>query len=163
MDKKLSENLVEVVKDLFERAGFNASQVSIDSIESKEENHEDNSEVYLVKVASEDDCSMLLGKYGENLKSFEHIARAVAQKKLDQKFSLSVDINGYREQRSKRVVEIARQVAERVRATQKAEALFPMSSYERRLVHVELVSEKDILTESIGEEPKRRVVIRPCL
>ena len=74
----------------------------------------------------------------------------------------SLDINGYKDQRTKRVIEFARQAADRVKATQKPEVLFPMSAFERRLVHVELVSDKDILTESIGEEPKRRVVIRPC-
>jgi len=61
------------------------------------------------------------------------------------------------------VVEKALEVAHRVRISKKAEALVPMSSYERRLVHVELASYADLETESIGEEPKRRIVIKPLI
>src|SRR3989338_7508857 len=57
----------------------------------------------------------------------------------------------------------ALEVANRVKVSKKAEALDPMSSYERRLIHVELASHPDLETESIGEEPERRVVIRPLI
>ena len=74
-----------------------------------------------------------------------------------------VDLNDYRKLRARQVVEKAVEAAHRVRVSKKAEALIPMSSYERRLVHVELASYVDIETESIGEEPKRRIVIKPLI
>ncbi len=74
-----------------------------------------------------------------------------------------VDVNDYRKFRAKQVIEKAIEVASRVITTKKAEALDPMSSYERRLIHVELASYPDLETESIGEEPERRVVIRPLI
>jgi len=72
-----------------------------------------------------------------------------------------IDINDYRKSRTNYLMDLARQAVGRVRNTQKAEALVPMTPYERRVVHMELASCPDITTESIGEEPHRRVVIKP--
>ena len=57
--------------------------------------------------------------------------------------------------------ETANSVADEVALTKKEKELAPMPAYERRVIHLELADRKDVTTESIGEEPKRRVVIRP--
>ena len=55
----------------------------------------------------------------------------------------------------------ARAAVAKVRNTRRAEALAPMSPYERRVVHMELASYSDVITESIGQEPQRRIVVKP--
>lgn len=115
----------------------------------------------VVTVSSEEDLSLLIGKNGQNLKAIEHIARVLAFKKSPERANFVMDINDYRKSRARFVVQNAVEVANRVKESKKAEVLVPMSSYERRLVHIELASYPDVETESIGEEPKRRVVVRP--
>ena len=80
--------------------------------------------------------------------------------KNTEELNLILDVNDYRKSRAIYLIDLAKQAVNRVRNTQKAEALLPMTSYERRVVHMELASCPDIATESIGEEPYRRVVIK---
>jgi len=56
---------------------------------------------------------------------------------------------------------LSKELADEVAKTRKSIMLQPMSSYERRIIHLELAERPDIVTESIGEEPERRVIIRP--
>jgi len=125
----------------------------------------------VVSINSPENISALIGKNGQNIKALEQIIKTLYYKKItssvnsEQNPSLTfmIDLNDYRQLRAKQVVTRAVETANRVRTSKKAEALLPMSSYERRLIHVELASYPDIETESIGEEPKRRVVIRPLI
>ncbi len=150
------ENLIsQTVKDLFQRAGFNFNDLNI------EKNGDGQEEAFIVKIQSDDDCSLLLSDKGRSLRAFEYIARILAVKESNQKISLIIDLNNFLEKRNSRISELARLVAKKVQTTQKSFALRPMSAYERRLVHLELATWPDIRTESIGEEPKRRVVIKP--
>lgn len=152
-----AENLIcRTVEDLFKRIGFSFENLSLENHKSPE-----GQKVFIVKVKSGDDCSLLLDDKGRNLKALEYIVRLIALKGLDQRVGLVLDLNNFLEKRNSRISELARLVAERVQTTQRAFTLRPMSAYERRLVHLELAGWADVKTESIGEEPKRRVVIRP--
>lgn len=130
-------------------------------IEVKDETDDKGSKAFLVSVYTPDNARFLIGKNGQNLKSIEHVLRAMFLKKTEGAYNITVDVNDYKKSRTNYVVEMARQVVTRVRSTQKAESLFPMSGYERRIVHMELASCPDIATESIGAEPNRRIVIKP--
>ncbi len=159
-----AENLIcRTVEDLFKRIGFSFENLSLESHKSPE-----GQEIFIVKVKSGDDCSLLLDDRGRNLKALEYIIRLIALKGLDQKRGLGqgvglvLDLNDFLEKRNGQILELARLVAEKVRATQKAFILRPMSAYERRLVHLELADWTGLKTESVGEEPKRRVMIRPA-
>ena len=109
---------------------------------------------------------MLIGKNGQNLNAFEHLIKLIVNRKTsgdeDQKRNVFVvDINDYRKTKAKYVLGLARSAAQKVISSRRAEALLPMSAYERRLVHTELATYKELQTESIGEEPHRRIVIKP--
>lgn len=115
-----------------------------------------------VSVYTPDNAKFLIGKNGQNLAALEHVLRAiVAKESANSNQTLTVDVNDYRKLRASHVREVAKQAVSRVRNTQRAEALAPMSSYERRVVHMELASMPDVVTESIGQEPQRRIVIKP--
>lgn len=151
----IKEQLIEAVKKM-------ASFMDLDcQVEAKEERDEKNNKTLLVSVYTPDNARFLIGKDGQNLKALEQILRAMFLKKIDDIGNIVVDVNDYRRSRAIYVVDLARQVVARVRSTQKAEALLPMSGYERRVVHMELASYPDIATESIGAEPQRRIVVKP--
>lgn len=148
--------LESVAKEVVEKLGHNAS-ISLIS-------NEKDPSFKVLSVNSAEDSSALIGKNGQNIKALEHVIKLLYFKKTaSDRLAFSVDINDYRKLRAKQVVEKAKEVANRVITSKKAEALYPMSSYERRLIHVELASYPDLETESIGEEPERRVVIRPLI
>lgn len=153
-----TENLIcRIVEDLFKRIGFSFENLSLENHKNPE-----GQEIFTVKIKSADDCSLLLDDKGRNLKALEYIVRLIALRGLDQKVGLVLDLNNFLEKRNSRISELARLVAEKVQTTQKAFILRPMSAYERRLVHLELAGWTRIKTESVGEEPKRRVVIKPA-
>ena len=128
-------------------------------VEFKEEENK-NGKAMLVSINSPDNGRFLIGKNGQTLEALEHLIRAMFLKNEERGVSLSVDINDYKRTKASYVIELAKQAVMRVRNTQKAEALLPMTSYERRMVHMELASYPDIATESIGEESQRRIVIK---
>lgn len=138
-------------------AGFMEMECQVDI---KEEIDDKNSKSLLVSIYTPENARFLIGKDGQNLKSLEHVIRAMFIKKMNDLASIVLDVNDYKKSRSSYIVDIARQAVMRVRSTQKAEALLPMSSYERRIVHMELASYPDIATESIGADPQRRIVIK---
>lgn len=155
--KSQIENLIyQTVEDLFKRVGFSFNDLVLENHKSPE-----GQDIFIVKIKSDDDCSLLLDDKGQNLKALEHVIRLLALKGSNQKIGIVLDLNNFLEKRNGRISELARLVAEKVKSTQKSFTLRPMSAYERRLVHLELAAWSDIRTESIGEEPKRRVVIKP--
>lgn len=107
-----------------------------------------------------DHAHLLIGKNGQNLQALEHLVRAAVSKESPE-ISVMMDINDYKRSKASQVLEIARQAVAKVRSTRRAQALAPMSSYERRVVHMELASMSDIVTESIGQDPQRRIVVKP--
>jgi spoIIIJ-associated protein len=76
-------------------------------------------------------------------------------------FYIDIDISGYKKKKIEYLKELARSIADEVSLTKKEIILDPMPSFERRIIHLELASRPDVTTESIGKEPKRRVVIKP--
>ncbi|TSC91143.1 MAG: single-stranded nucleic acid binding R3H domain-containing protein [Parcubacteria group bacterium Gr01-1014_2] len=158
MENQTEQRILETVKELFEKAGFYFDNLGIEKQKGQGEQ-----DLFIVKIDSKEDQPLLLDDKGKNLKAFEHIAKNLAAKELNQKINLILDLNNFLEKRNGKISELARLVAKKVQASQKSYVLSPMSAYERRLVHIELADWPDITTESIGEEPKRRVMIKPSL
>lgn len=149
------EKIEGIVKKVLSWLGYQAEVEVI--------TNEKDETLKVVSVSSGENLSLLIGKNGQNLKAIEHLAKLMAFKKAPGQVNFVLDINDYRKSRARFVIQNAVEVARRVKESKKAEALMPMSSYERKLVHIELASYPDVETESIGEEPKRRVVIRPLV
>ena len=109
----------------------------------------------------EEDMALLIGRHGQTLDAIQELARTAVGRRLDERIRVLVDVEDYRKRQEDRLIEWAREIAERVQRTGREESLDPMNPYERKLVH-DAVSEFDGL-ESISEgaEPERFVVIRP--
>lgn len=105
--------------------------------------------------------NILIGEYGGNLAALEHILKKIVKKKYGEVEKFTLDINDYRLKRLEELKQDVKSAAREVRLHLKDVPLRPMSSFERRIVHLLLAEYPDITTESIGQEPKRRVVIKP--
>jgi len=110
-------------------------------------------------LISGDGSSTLIGYRGETLYALQNILSAIANKSFNEKILVIVDIEGYKEKREETLKNLALKIAKTVEKTKKSIKLEPMQAYERRIIHSCLQDSKFVKTESIGEEPRRRVVI----
>src|SRR6185369_2407225 len=117
-----------------------------------EQKHESGKEIVTASVSAPENAQFLIGKNGQNLQALEHVVRSIFLKgnKEHAETTIFVDVNDYKKSRANQIAAMAQEIVARVRSTQRAEVLNPMSSYERRIVHMELASASDITTESIG-------------
>jgi spoIIIJ-associated protein len=107
------------------------------------------------------DLNFLIGYKGESLNALQSLLNLIALKQLGKPTLITVDINNYKSKKMERIVEIAKSFIDKVRFFEKEVMLPPMNPWERRHVHL-LVSEyADIESESTGEGPSRRVVLKP--
>lgn len=121
----------------------------------------DSPERIQVAIQAPEHGSILIGKNGQNLQALEHVVRAVCARNGQVPYAVHVDVNNYHTERTQELVRAVHEMAVRVQQARKSEALSPMTSYERRIVHTELATYSDLTTESVGQEPNRRVVIKP--
>lgn len=129
------------------------------SLEVREESGPDGDNVVFNVGTRESD--ILIGQHGANLFSLQHLLRAMARKKTDERLAFSVDVNGYRRQKMESLAELARGLARQAIVDKRPTVLRPMGAYERRIVHMELAGNDQVKTESIGEGEERKVVIKP--
>lgn len=146
------ETIKNEVKTMFERMGFGEELGEIAAYPGAASR---------VSVHVRGNASMLIGERGANLAALEHLLRKTIQKKYgeDQRFTL--DINDYRMRQMEDLKQDVKAAAKEVRLYKREVPLRPMSSFERRIVHLLLDEYPDITTESIGQDEERRVVIKP--
>ena len=93
------------------------------------------------------------------LYSVQNILVAVASKNLETRVRVILDIEEYKNKRVKTLEELAERMESRVIRTGKSVTLEPMKPYERKIIHSKLQNSNKVTTHSIGEEPRRRLVI----
>ena len=101
----------------------------------------------------------LIGYRGETLYALQNVLSAIAGKKIENKVRVFLDIESYRAKREKTLEELAEKISKTVIKTKKSITLEPMNAYERKIIHSKLQNNELVTTKSIGEEPRRRVVI----
>lgn len=165
MSEFLEKNKDKIIESIKTVGGFMNLDCQVelkeefDSISSRQADSPKNT--LAVSVFTPENARFLIGRDGESLRALEHVMRAILLKNNKEISGLSIDVNDYKKSRASFVIDLAKEAATRVRNTKKAEALCPMTAYERRVVHTELASYPDLSTESIGDDPQRRVVIKP--
>jgi spoIIIJ-associated protein len=105
----------------------------------------------------------LIGRKGERLSALQHIVNLLLSKELGDWTRVLVDVEDYRGRRERQLREIAERAAARVAESGRMLQLEPMPALERRWVHLALRGNPAVTTQSIGEEPDRRIVILPRL
>jgi len=108
------------------------------------------------------DLGVLIGRRGEKLASLQHIVNLIVAKKEGEYHRIAVDVENYRGRREEQLRDVADRAAKRVLQTGKIIQLEPMPAIERRIVHMALVENGKVRTQSVGVEPNRRIVILPA-
>ncbi|MET1232299.1 MAG: RNA-binding cell elongation regulator Jag/EloR [Candidatus Limnocylindrales bacterium] len=103
----------------------------------------------------------LIGRKGERLSALQHLVNLMLSKRMGAWTRVLVDVEEYRGRRERQLHEIADRAAARVVETGRMLQLDPMTPLERRWIHLALRANDQVTTQSIGEEPDRRVVILP--
>ena len=141
------KNLEGFLKDFFEEIDKNTEY----NIKVKENG------IYV--TVNNKNLGYLIGYRGETLYALQNILSAVAGKGIENKVRVFLDIEGYREKREKTLEELAEKISKTVIKTKKSVTLEPMQAYERKIIHSKLQNNDKVETRSIGEEPRRRVII----
>jgi len=155
LEEKELKIIEEKTKEFFERMGLD---VEIEMNYLKEEN--DIMEINVFKI---EDAKMFIGKQGLILGNLQLILRKIIKKELDKEIYLTLDIDNYRKNKINSYKSIANSAVEEVSTTGQQKILPPLSSYARRIIHMELAKRNDVETESVGMGDQRRLIVKPKL
>ena len=109
------------------------------------------------------DVSVLIGHHGKTIDAVQYLLNVIQYRAYgDAKKDVVVDAEGYRERRRATLEALADEIAARVRETGSAEELEPMTSVERKVIHLHLKESAGVATSSEGAEPNRYVVVLPA-
>jgi spoIIIJ-associated protein len=106
------------------------------------------------------DSAIVIGRHGETLKAFEFLTNLIYR--TDQSTpKIRFDCAEYKAHREESLIHLAKGVAREVMRKHAPVSLEPMSSWERRIIHLALQDNKEIVTSSKGEEPLRKIIVYP--
>jgi spoIIIJ-associated protein len=152
VDSNTLRIIKEVINDFFEKM-----TIAVDSeILLKED------QTISIQLKTEEP-QILIGERGQTLADIQHLLKAILKRKIADPFFIDLDINNYRKKKVEYLKDLARSTADEVVFEKQEKALPSMPAYERRVIHMELAERSDITTESEGEEPDRRIVIKPVI
>jgi len=107
------------------------------------------------------DLSVLIGRHSETLNAFQYVASLIVGRDTQDWVQLTIDVEGYRDRREKQLIQMATRMADQVAKSGRRQSLEPMPSGERRVIHIALREHPDVITESSGEDPHRKITIVP--
>ena len=140
----------KLLKDIVE--GMGIKDVMIES--QRKEN-------FIKLTLHSSDNSILIGRNGRTLSSLQNIIRSSVSNQIGIFVNIILDVENYKIKQEHNIERLAKKLAKEVLRTKEPIAMDSMNSYERRLVHNALSNFKGITSDSEGEEPNRRIVIKP--
>ncbi len=149
VDVDIIETVYNYLSQMFESMDV---EYSIDITE------EDSATIFKIQT---DSNPLLIGKEGKTLNAIQFLCKQLMYIYADEKINFNIDIGGYKDNRILQLEMLATKTAKEVARTKIEAVLDPMNSYERRIVHSKLAEWRDVVTESVGEEPNRCLVIKP--
>jgi spoIIIJ-associated protein len=144
----------EILETLMGHLGFDGAKVEIREGETSRLN-------VVGEGADREALGSLIGRKGERLSALQHLVNLMLSRRTGQWTRVLVDVEDYRGRRERQLADIANRAADRVLETGKMLQLEPMPALERRWIHLALRDRTGVATQSIGEEPSRRVVVLP--
>jgi len=103
---------------------------------------------------------LFIGERGQTLAEIQHLLRIISKKKTGRRMPLYIDINNYRKNRDKYLRELAYATADEVVLLKQERELPIMPAAERRVVHEAVAQRNGVVSESVGEDPARRIIVR---
>jgi len=147
MDQQIKD-LEKITKDLFNHLGVPVN------FQIKKE-----TELIIIHLNS-DEPGVLIGYHGQALNALQQMITLMAFKKFGQWVRILVDVEDYREKRKEVLENMAQSVAQKVKLSGQNETLLPMSSFERRIIHLALAEHPEVETVSEGEGNQRHIIIK---
>lgn len=155
MDSQYAELIEEHVRHLLAMMGFSDARVRCVALEEGE---------IRIDIDGKEYGRLLIGTAGTHLIALQHIIRIVLRHHIKGEAPrIFVDVNGYRTRREQSLLELAKETAQKANDTGQTVMLSPMTAADRRAIHKALAEYEGIKTESLGQEPNRRVVVKPTL
>jgi spoIIIJ-associated protein len=154
MAKEKNEAIIvkEALTKIFEMCGVASN------FEVKEDKVNENLEV---NIDSGEEAGLLIGKRGDTVFSIQQILALIVKQQTNEWKRIIVNVGDWREKQEEYLKSLALQAVERVKETGEAEKLYNLNASQRRVVHMVLSEEKDIVTESEGEGVERCLVVKP--
>ena len=160
--KKPEEIEIETTQEELEQAKIKVEQFLKEFVEKL-----NNGTTYTIEIKEKclyvsingENIGNLIGYRGEALYALENILKAISNKDTENRVIVRLDIENYKEKRIKTLQDVANKKARIVEKTGKMITLEPMQAYERKIIHSFLQENPKVETRSIGQEPRRRIVI----
>ena len=145
------DKVKEITKEFFDKTTF---EVEIEFLPQEES-------TIPIKITT-DTPQILIGERGQTLVEIQHLLKAILRRNITGDFYIDLDVNGYKQKKIEYLKELARNIADEVSLMHKEKSLPSMPAYERRVIHMELAKRSDVVTESVGREPDRRLLVKPA-
>jgi spoIIIJ-associated protein len=108
-----------------------------------------------------DDLGVLIGRRAEILNALQYITNLIVSKQVERWVQVVIDVQGYRARHERQLRQMAQRMADQAMKAGRRQVLEPMSASDRRIIHLELRDHPSVTTQSVGEEPTRKVTIVP--
>ena len=174
----IKKEKIERKETIEEKAKKEKRAMSLEAIEKAKQNISKFLDVLLKQISSEnleykilnddyyitveiigENTNSLIGYRGETLNALQTLLSSIANKEIEEKVRVILDISGYKDKRKKVLEELADKISKTVIKTGKRVTLEPMPAYERKIIHSRLQGNKKVVTESVGEEPHRKIIV----
>jgi spoIIIJ-associated protein len=158
VDKKISDEQFEITKNKLESIINKFFEITNEKDSINYVIEKQNNQILLHIIG--DNVSHLIGYKGRTIEHLQSLINSILQKEDEEYAKVFVEVNDYKKQKEEKLRKLANKMASNVIKFRKPIKLEPMSAYERLIIHQELANRSDVTTESYGEEPRRRVVIK---
>lgn len=148
---KIADTSIETVREIAQF--FELGEIEVSEFEGDEGE--------LILDLDGEDLSVLIGRHGSTIQSFQQMVSLITSIKLGYKYPVTIDVHGYKSRQKNKLEDLAYKMANKALNQNRKVNLRPMSPYDRRIIHMVLSDEQDVETYSVGEGKDRHVVIKP--
>lgn len=148
---KIADISIETVREIAQF--FELGEIEVSEFEGDEGE--------LILDLDGENLSVLIGRHGSTIQSFQQMVSLITSIKLGYKYPVTIDVHGYKSRQKNKLEDLAYKMANKALNQNRKVNLRPMSPYDRRIIHMVLSDEQDVETYSVGEEKDRHVVIKP--
>ncbi|OGH21400.1 MAG: hypothetical protein A2958_01230 [Candidatus Levybacteria bacterium RIFCSPLOWO2_01_FULL_38_13] len=107
------------------------------------------------------DSGIVIGRHGDILEALQIILSLCISQKLGKFFRISLEVGDYKKNREEWLKSMAHEAKEKVISENKEIIVPALKAWERRIIHLLLKDDKEVVSESIGEGKERTLVVRP--
>lgn len=150
MAKELNNTIEKKVTELFELIGINSK---VEVLYDSEEN------TASINIEGGNETGLLIGHHGQTISSLQSVISLMVKQEVGEWVRIIVNVGDYREKQEEHLVRLANETLERARQTGEPQPIYNLTPAQRRIVHMELSKNDDVVSESTGEGDERYLVV----